>query len=132
MQFSRKKNFVVVFLATLPLIFIFFFAKPVFLTEADSFIAFSNICKDVMSKVYSKHFVYDTIKEVDSVEPINPAALPSKLPNPPSIVKAVYVTGWSAGNKNYLNYLNQLFKTTLWQKHAKTWQFTIKRKQQTY
>ncbi|OGZ70436.1 MAG: hypothetical protein A2644_01760 [Candidatus Zambryskibacteria bacterium RIFCSPHIGHO2_01_FULL_39_63] len=112
MQFSRKKNFVVVFLATLPLIFIFFFAKPVFLTEADSFIAFSNICKDVMSKVYSKHFVYDTIKEVDSVEPINPAALPSKLPNPPSIVKAVYVTGWSAGNKNYLNYLNQLFKTT--------------------
>src|SRR3989338_1852277 len=112
MQFSRKKNFVVVFLATSPLIFIFFFAKPVFLTEADSFIAFSNICKDVMSKVYSKHFVYYTIKEVDSVEPINPAALPSKLPNPPSIVKAVYVTGWSAGNKNYLNYLNQLFKTT--------------------
>ena len=36
----------------------------------------------------------------------------SKLENPPEIVKAVYVTGWSAGNKKYLDYLNYLFKNT--------------------
>ena len=30
---------------------------------------------------------------------------PQKLSNPPEIVKAVYVTGYSAGTKSYLNYL---------------------------
>ncbi len=35
-----------------------------------------------------------------------------KLENPPSIINAVYVTGWSAGSKSYLNYLTLLFKTT--------------------
>ena len=38
--------------------------------------------------------------------------LPKKLENPPSIINAVYVTGWSAGSKSYLNYLTLLFKTT--------------------
>lgn len=38
--------------------------------------------------------------------------LPEKLSNPPKIIKAVYVTGWSAGTKSYLNYLTNLFKTT--------------------
>lgn len=37
---------------------------------------------------------------------------PQKLSNPPEIIKAVYVTGYSAGSKGYLNYLNSLFKTT--------------------
>lgn len=45
------------------------------------------------------------------VESINP--LPAQpLQNPPEIIKAVYVTSWLAGSKNYLNYLDQLFKTT--------------------
>jgi len=30
----------------------------------------------------------------------------------PQIVKAVYITGWSAGNSSYLNYLANLFKTS--------------------
>lgn len=38
--------------------------------------------------------------------------LPQKLSNPPQVVKAVYVTGYSAGSKGYLNYLTNLFKTT--------------------
>ena len=35
-----------------------------------------------------------------------------KLNNPPEIIKAVYVTGYSAGNKKYLNYLSNLFANT--------------------
>jgi hypothetical protein len=37
---------------------------------------------------------------------------PQKLSRPPEIIKAVYVTGWSAGSKKYLKYLSELFKTT--------------------
>ncbi len=38
--------------------------------------------------------------------------LPKTLENPPSIIKAVYITGWSAGSEKYLNYLENIFKTT--------------------
>ncbi len=41
-----------------------------------------------------------------------PIPPPEKLKNPSEIIKAVYVTGWSAGSKSYLNYLTDLFKTT--------------------
>jgi hypothetical protein len=41
-----------------------------------------------------------------------PPPPPQKLVNPPEIVKAVYVTGYSAGTKSYLNYLSGLFKNT--------------------
>mgnify|MGYP001567928700 CR=1 FL=1 len=44
-------------------------------------------------------------------EPLPPPP-PQKLGNPPEIIKAVYVTGWSAGNKSYFNYLSNLFKKT--------------------
>ena len=37
---------------------------------------------------------------------------PQKLSNPPAIIKAVYVTAYSAGSKKYLDYLSSLFKTT--------------------
>jgi hypothetical protein len=37
---------------------------------------------------------------------------PQKLENPPEIIKAVYVTGYAAGNKKYLDYLNYLFENT--------------------
>ncbi len=41
-----------------------------------------------------------------------PPPPPQKLTNPPEIIKAVYVTGYSASSKYYLNYLSQLFKNT--------------------
>jgi hypothetical protein len=41
-----------------------------------------------------------------------PPPLPQKLSNPPEIIQSVYVTGYSAGNKKYLNYLSNLFKNT--------------------
>jgi len=37
---------------------------------------------------------------------------PEKLKNPPEIIKAIYVTGYSAGSKKYLDYLSGLFKNT--------------------
>lgn len=49
----------------------------------------------------------DVIPAVPSLTP-----LPRKLSNPPAIIKAVYVTGYSAGTKYYKNYLTGLFKNT--------------------
>lgn len=37
---------------------------------------------------------------------------PEKLTSPPEIINAIYVTGWSAGSKAYLSYLDNLFQTT--------------------
>lgn len=37
---------------------------------------------------------------------------PQKLSNPPEIIKGIYVTGYSAGSKKYLDYLSGLFKNT--------------------
>lgn len=41
-----------------------------------------------------------------------PLPPPQKLANPPAIIKSVYMTGYSAGSKSYLNYLDQLFRNT--------------------
>ena len=43
---------------------------------------------------------------------LNATLPPQKLSNPPEIVKAVYVTGYSAGTKKYINYLSQLLENT--------------------
>ena len=37
---------------------------------------------------------------------------PQKLSNPPEIIKAIYVSGYSAGSKKYISYLEDLFKKT--------------------
>jgi len=53
------------------------------------------------------------VNTVQSNPDVPPAPLPpQKLTNPPEVVKAVYVTGYSAGSKRYLDYLTNLFKTT--------------------
>ncbi len=45
--------------------------------------------------------------------PLAPAyEFPKKLANPPEVIKAIYVTGWSAGTKKYLDYLSDLFEKT--------------------
>jgi len=41
-----------------------------------------------------------------------PLPPPQKLANPPEIINAVYVTGWSAGSSKYLAYLANLFNDT--------------------
>ena len=47
----------------------------------------------------------------NSLTPI-PLPPPQKLSNPPAIIKSIYMTGYSAGSKSYLNYLSDLFKKT--------------------
>lgn len=37
---------------------------------------------------------------------------PKKLANPPDIIKAIYLTSWSASKKDYIDYLIDLVKTT--------------------
>ena len=59
----------------------------------------SNVKSDVLSS------------SITSINPL-PSPPPQKLSNPPKIIKAVYVTGYSAGTKKYLNYLTNIFKTT--------------------
>lgn len=81
MDFSSKKNFFVVSLIALSLIFAFFFVN-------------SRI--DFLSSLAQYGFGDEQ----------------KKLENPPSVIKAVYMTGWSAGSNNYINYLNDIFKTT--------------------
>ena len=44
--------------------------------------------------------------------PPAPPPPPEKLSNPPAIIKSVYITGYSAGSKKYLNYLSNLFRNT--------------------
>jgi len=53
--------------------------------------------------------ISDSIEVIDNTPKYIP---PQKLSNPPEIIKAVYVTGYSAGSKKYLNYLNNLFEKT--------------------
>jgi len=45
-------------------------------------------------------------------EVLLPPPPPEKLANPPLVIKAIYVTAWSASSKSYLNYLSRLFENT--------------------
>jgi len=59
--------------------------------------------------------IYDNLASISQnmVVVKEPAYIPpQKLANPPEIVRAVYVTGYSAGAGKYLDYLTNLFKTT--------------------
>ncbi len=62
--------------------------------------------------VLGLYFVNDEMDFLSSFVGYDFKNLPQKLPNPPSVIKAVYATGWSAGSKNYISYLDDIFKTT--------------------
>ena len=61
---------------------------------------------------FFKDYIYSTDFLADILNTLNLEEAPQKMENPPAIIKSVYATGWSAGSKNYRNYLNELFKTT--------------------
>ncbi len=94
MEFSRWKNFFVVFI-TLEILAV----------------GFSFVLNDTN---YFADKVAAVSKKIPVVTNAVPGAInmPQKLANPPKIIKAVFVTGYSAGSKKYLNYLTELFKTT--------------------
>lgn len=59
-----------------------------------------------------KDFSYALDALVNSVNPATIQPIPKKLENPPGAVKSIYMTGWSAGSKNYIKYVDELLKTT--------------------
>ena len=95
MEFSRWKNFLVV------VIMLEVFAASIFFI-------FKNDRTENFTQTVAIANVLQPIEEKQKVI----EQLPQKLSNPPEIIKAVYVTGWSAGTKSYLNYLTKLLKTT--------------------
>ena len=69
---------------------------------------FSFYLQDIVDLFYSPKVVALNVVGSSAPKYISP----KKLSNPPAVIKAVYVTGYSAGSKKYLNYLDNLLKTT--------------------
>ena len=93
MEFSRWKNLFIVSMMALILAFSVFFAL-----------------QNKSGLVGQAAAVSGGLATVDSA---NAIPLPAqKLSNPPEIIKSIYITGYSAGSKKYLNYLENLFKNT--------------------
>ena len=108
MEFSRWKNFFVAMIMLETLVAGFSFI----LNQAGNIdiglaTTSNDLQKNTSANIEENQTVLPDIENTASVE-----ILPEKLSNPPKIIKAVYVTGWSAGSKSYLNYLTYLFKTT--------------------
>jgi hypothetical protein len=93
MNFSRWKNFLVVFVAL------------EFLAIGAYFVVTEN-----------KNFTNQSAAVSDGLDAVKDVTIPEvvslKLKNPPEIIKGIYVTGYSAGSKKYLEYLSGLFATT--------------------
>mgnify|MGYP001619699474 CR=1 FL=1 len=78
------------------------FAAALYLLMLNSQSAGGNLTASVESAVIKSQAAPAVVEE----------APPKKLANPPSIINAVYVTGWSAGSSKYFKYLSNLFLTT--------------------
>jgi hypothetical protein len=108
MEFSRLKNFFVVLLTSAVLTAgVYFIAEDVQISDLMPQVESSGgqtIQENVL--VENNNFQNESEKLPEEILP------PQKLVNPPQIIKAVYVTGYSAGAKSYLNYLTNLFQTT--------------------
>lgn len=99
MPFSRKKNFIFLFIC------VGIFSFSLILTGLYHY-------RNLALAPYSKNVTYSNISsKVESVVlPKETIAPPTHILNP-AIIKAVYVTGWSAGSKKYQAYLDGLFAT---------------------
>lgn len=100
MNFS-KIYIVILLILLIPIIgmFFYFFQEIIFKVEPES-----------ASLLTPKtHFINETILPSN----INiDVEYPRPLVNPPEIIKAIYLTGWSAGAESRINYLIDLVKTT--------------------
>ncbi len=96
MEFFRKRDLFVIFLAI-----IFLIAVSVFFVQGTG-----STQTLVFTEIEEK-----SVLHTEPEPPLSPPS-PTKLENPPEIVRAVYLTGWSAGSKKYLNYLSSLFENT--------------------
>jgi len=120
MEFSRWKNLSIVLLAVAVLTtgaYFFVQSKEFFvLEEIDEQIQKTNEQVQNTEKQSNVLPANDNSQkqeeEVPELPTITPQLPPQKLSNPPEIIKAVYVTGYSAGVKSYINYLTDIFQTT--------------------
>jgi len=94
MEFSRRKN-----------LFVVLIMMAIFITGFSFALQEKNYFADKTSIVSSSSTAAVVLQNSSSLPP-------QKLINPPEIIKAVYVTGYSAGFKKYLDYLSDLFKNT--------------------
>ncbi len=103
MGFSRIGNLFVVLVMTAVLSSgIFLVLQPANFSEPEQVAAVSIVQNSVAKEAIG----------IDDLAIPLPPPLPQKLSNPPEVIKAVYVTGWSAGVRKYLNYLSNLFEAT--------------------
>ena len=93
MEFPKWQNFFVVLTMT------------AVLTSGTAFILQNS--KTSTANSYKNILAASTEAQDDTIPPPQ-----QKLSNPPEIVKAVYVTGYSAGAKSYIKYLGELIKNT--------------------
>lgn len=97
MQFLENKN--IIFLSVL-------------LVAFAAYSSFFYIKDSLAGMVSTKEYIYHGILPQTASISLALQNSPQPLKNPPSIIKAVYVTGWSAGSKKYLAYLDSLIATT--------------------
>jgi len=91
MEFSRGKNFLIVLIMMAVLVIgVAFTVKNIQITPAKNNTLTAAVSTNIL--------------------PVN--LPPQKLSNPPKIIKAVYITGYSAGTKNYINYLSDFLNGT--------------------
>jgi len=106
MKFSRIKNFYVVS-ATITVLAAGFY----FNLENDEIISQTKTVingYNILASSTEEYF----FPNAENNENIIADPLPQKLENPPEIIKAIYVTDYSAGTSSYLNYLKNIFETT--------------------
>jgi len=103
MEFSRRKNLFVILIMTAILTSGISFALQDKTYFADQKAIISNNQSNILTGAINPNILSPST-------PPEPRGIP--LSNPPEIIKAVYVTGYSAGNKKYLDYLSGLFKST--------------------
>lgn len=101
--FSKIKNFCVVLIMTI-----------VLMSGVSFVLKSNNIVNSQVSIIDIENSISDLLPQNDNIinnTPLLPS-LPQKLVNPPAVIRAVYVTGWSAGTQKYLDYLGNLFAKT--------------------
>lgn len=89
MELSNKKIFIIL----LSVVFVFVVAISFMLIDYQFAVNKTDLMADVL----------DSLNLVES---------PKQLEAPDDILQAVYSTGWSAGSRNHVKYLNNLFSTT--------------------
>lgn len=104
MKFYRTRNFIIVLFAISPVIIGASFVLPG---------SYQKVIYDDSKNSIVRQPAAVLAAEVEplGVQKIETTS-PEPLANPPSVIKAVYITSQSASQSNYLDYLSSLFKTT--------------------